>query len=400
MTSYRRNALAPRRPRFAAGVVWCGIVAALLGCEPVENGATPPGTTDNPSPAPAEPESPPPRRPYRPERLGLDAPMRLPPVPFPCQTPAGDLSAPEYTGLITLVATSSTESHSLPVDDTSSMPEMAADHDMPPSSTWPRLQPAETTADEEMIGQQDVEIPEAELVPETSSAAPGIDESPSPELDRSEEEAQPGVPPADGVEPGIDSVVDDTEVFRRHPTCRWWTSCRRRTRWRPCQPQPTAESLAPAVTASAASVSVQRNEAERIARHGYSLANRGMLFSARREFLRTLRVLAHAKDASAHGRTHSDNLTKGLRTIEEADDFRPRGTGVEAEIDMALIVSSHHGAHPGWHRPAPNVASRCDRSLLRPCGRMARCGGGGRTGRFHGSLRVGADRRSARSSEE
>ena len=86
---------------------------------------------------------------------------------------------------------------------------------------------------------------------------------------------------------------------------------------------------------------MQRNEAERIVQRAYSFANRKLFYSARREFLRALRLLAQAKDATTGTRTHSNSLTAGLRAIDEADDFRPRGTRIEAEMDLTTIVSSH-----------------------------------------------------------
>jgi hypothetical protein len=73
-------------------------------------------------------------------------------------------------------------------------------------------------------------------------------------------------------------------------------------------------------------------------RRGWSLASRGAVYSAREEFLAALRLLAEALDVQEGGRTHSQALAAGLKALEEAEDFVPRGTAV---IDVPRVVRSH-----------------------------------------------------------
>lgn len=101
-------------------------------------------------------------------------------------------------------------------------------------------------------------------------------------------------------------------------------------------------AVPPFIVASPDTLDVHRAEARKIVQRAFSLANRGMLYSARREFLRALRTLAHAKDASVGGREFSRKLSSGIRTLDESDDFLPHGSQLESEMYLETIVSSHH----------------------------------------------------------
>ena len=74
---------------------------------------------------------------------------------------------------------------------------------------------------------------------------------------------------------------------------------------------------------------------------GYALAQRGALYAAQTEFVQVLRRVAQAKDAARNGEEHSRALAAGLRALDEAADFSPRGTQLEGEVNVWLVASSH-----------------------------------------------------------
>ena len=74
---------------------------------------------------------------------------------------------------------------------------------------------------------------------------------------------------------------------------------------------------------------------------GYNLAQRGAFFAARTEFIQVLRRIAQAKDSAAGTDEHSRKLAAGLRAMDEADDFVPQGTQLEAEMNVRRVASSH-----------------------------------------------------------
>ncbi len=76
-------------------------------------------------------------------------------------------------------------------------------------------------------------------------------------------------------------------------------------------------------------------------RRGFELGRRGALFSARSEFIQALRMLALAHDAAQGGNVHTNSLAAGMRALEEAEDFIPRGTRLEANIDLETVVVGH-----------------------------------------------------------
>lgn len=82
-------------------------------------------------------------------------------------------------------------------------------------------------------------------------------------------------------------------------------------------------------------------EADEHTRRGLELAGRKAYFSARAELVASLRVLAQALDAQHQTKKHSLALAAGWRALEEADDFIPSGSRLEAELDLADIIGSH-----------------------------------------------------------
>ena len=78
-----------------------------------------------------------------------------------------------------------------------------------------------------------------------------------------------------------------------------------------------------------------------IIQHAMSLATRGAHYSSRAEFIQALRQLALGLDEDANTREHTQALAAALRAMEEASDFMPRGSRLEANLDMAMLVARH-----------------------------------------------------------
>jgi tetratricopeptide (TPR) repeat protein len=76
-------------------------------------------------------------------------------------------------------------------------------------------------------------------------------------------------------------------------------------------------------------------------RRGYALAHRGANYAARNEFLAVLHMIAEAKDQKHGARRRTIALANGLRALEEAEDFAPRGAEFDVNVKLAVIVSSH-----------------------------------------------------------
>jgi tetratricopeptide (TPR) repeat protein len=76
-------------------------------------------------------------------------------------------------------------------------------------------------------------------------------------------------------------------------------------------------------------------------RKAFGLAQRGATYAAQAEFVQVLRRIAQAKDAELGTDEHSRCLAAGLRALDEADDFMPDGVELEAEMNVAVIASSH-----------------------------------------------------------
>ncbi len=81
--------------------------------------------------------------------------------------------------------------------------------------------------------------------------------------------------------------------------------------------------------------------ADSLTQHGFVLARRGAIYSARAEFISALGLVAQTLDAKEGGKSHSEALASGLRALREADDFRVRGSQLAAEMDLAGIVAAH-----------------------------------------------------------
>lgn len=75
--------------------------------------------------------------------------------------------------------------------------------------------------------------------------------------------------------------------------------------------------------------------------HANALANRGAQYAARQKLIEALRMISQAKDAQQGDRQFTSALAAGLRALEEAEDFAPRGTQLEGELELGLITAAH-----------------------------------------------------------
>jgi tetratricopeptide (TPR) repeat protein len=76
-------------------------------------------------------------------------------------------------------------------------------------------------------------------------------------------------------------------------------------------------------------------------RHGFELAGRGAYYAARSEFIAALRLVAQGLDTDRQTTIHGKSLAAGLTALREADEFIPRGSMVEANLDISALVASH-----------------------------------------------------------
>ena len=76
-------------------------------------------------------------------------------------------------------------------------------------------------------------------------------------------------------------------------------------------------------------------------RAGFSLGRSGALYAARDQFISVLRQVAVAKDSETRSDKHLKLLAKGLRALDEAEDFLPKGNLLEVDIKTNQIAASH-----------------------------------------------------------
>jgi tetratricopeptide (TPR) repeat protein len=79
---------------------------------------------------------------------------------------------------------------------------------------------------------------------------------------------------------------------------------------------------------------------------GFSLGERNAIYAARTEFIQSLRTIAQAVDAQA-GLAPKDTLScsqalvRGLEALTEADDFAPRGSRLDGDLDLPAMIAAH-----------------------------------------------------------
>jgi len=82
-------------------------------------------------------------------------------------------------------------------------------------------------------------------------------------------------------------------------------------------------------------------EADGHTRRGFELASRRAHHSARAEFIQALRLVAQGLDVEHNTSTHSAALAAGLAAIDEAEDFLPTGSRLEAQLDLPGLIAGH-----------------------------------------------------------
>jgi tetratricopeptide (TPR) repeat protein len=82
-------------------------------------------------------------------------------------------------------------------------------------------------------------------------------------------------------------------------------------------------------------------QADALNRHGFELAQRGAIYSARQEYRQSLQTIADALDAQRGSGAHRRMLAAGFKALDEADDFAADDNGSGAEINAAKIAHSH-----------------------------------------------------------
>jgi tetratricopeptide (TPR) repeat protein len=82
-------------------------------------------------------------------------------------------------------------------------------------------------------------------------------------------------------------------------------------------------------------------QADRRTRHGFELAGRGAHFAARAEFLGALGLVAEGLDTQQKTDAHAHALAAALTALKEAEDFLPRESKLEADVDLPGIVAVH-----------------------------------------------------------
>jgi len=90
-----------------------------------------------------------------------------------------------------------------------------------------------------------------------------------------------------------------------------------------------------------AALMVVAQNSEIMVRKASELAERGAHFAARAECIRALRMISQALDAQTGTKMHSRGLAVGLRALKEAEDFVPRGSQLEADLNLTDLISTH-----------------------------------------------------------
>lgn len=102
----------------------------------------------------------------------------------------------------------------------------------------------------------------------------------------------------------------------------------------------SAPSVAPRPPRNLAMAAVA-GRADSLIRHGFSLGERGAYYSARADFIQALRLISQALDAAKGGQEHSQALADGLQALTEADAFVPKGSRLEADLNVSLAITAH-----------------------------------------------------------
>jgi hypothetical protein len=117
---------------------------------------------------------------------------------------------------------------------------------------------------------------------------------------------------------------------------------------RPKAWQPVSVPVAPPRAMSSAAPARVNETFDVVARRVFSLsqkseslAARGAYYAARAEMIKALRAITQALDTQRGGTEHSDALARAMRAFQEAEDFAPRGSQLEADLNLAQIITGH-----------------------------------------------------------
>jgi len=103
-------------------------------------------------------------------------------------------------------------------------------------------------------------------------------------------------------------------------------------------------------------------QADRQIRRGFELAGRRAFFAAQAEFIRALRLVAQGLDAEHRTDAHSRALAAGLAALQEAEDFVPDGSRLEADLDLPELIHGHRTPvlkNADTRELAPLLAMKC-----------------------------------------
>ncbi len=144
------------------------------------------------------------------------------------------------------------------------------------------------------------------------------------QLAKLEETPEQGETP---VKPRPKSKPNRTDVANRQSYAPGYTS-----------PAPTPTVVRPP---NAQALDAYIRQADLHYRQGFDLANRGAYFSARAEFIESLRRIVQGLDAETGTTLHSQALAAGMLALKEAEDFVPRGSRLEDDLDVSALMNSH-----------------------------------------------------------
>ncbi|HCK41297.1 MAG: hypothetical protein CMJ72_07895 [Planctomycetaceae bacterium] len=82
-------------------------------------------------------------------------------------------------------------------------------------------------------------------------------------------------------------------------------------------------------------------EAKEKISEAFELANRRAHYAAQQELVEVMRMISQAKDTQQGEPVRTFALASGLRALDEAEDFAPHGTQLEAELNLRVFTASH-----------------------------------------------------------
>jgi hypothetical protein len=196
------------------------------------------------------------------------------------------------------------------------------------SEQGPALLPPQSWSDEAFT--ELVELPSAEAPTDAAAAPDALAEMAEPEAPNQEvvnpapAESAPAVQKPPAVPAAPNPISGEPEALTKESL----------------EPETTLADASPVATGSLTGAMVAERAQAKI-RHGNQLAQRGANFAARNEFIQVLRMIAEAKDQKHGAARRTIALANGLRALEEAADFVPHGPELDADVNVAVIVSSH-----------------------------------------------------------